>query len=222
MIPFKSPLLLTVPPTLEKRLEALAALRTLQAQDDELARQRRVEIAALRCDFDELQRDFATLRHRLASDVRSDVMRALKYNPDQPRVPAGQSRGGQWTSDGASGTASETANAPDHAADNRSNANEPPDTPGNSADGTQTGTLTPEDKSSANKEKSEPQTEPAVPIDESQDKVAVVAPYPCGTALMYCLKLSPGNAGCYAAHQACIDTGLETIFPGGIVGRKGG
>jgi hypothetical protein len=100
MSPFKSPLLLTVPPTLEKKLEALAALRTLEAQDEELVRQRRVAIAALRRDFDELQRDFATLRHRLASDARWDVMRALKYNPDQPRVPAGQPAGGQWTSGG--------------------------------------------------------------------------------------------------------------------------
>jgi hypothetical protein len=102
MIPFKSPLLLAVPPTLEKRLEALAALRTLQAQDEELARQRRVAIAALRRDVDELQRDFAALRHRLASDVRSDVMRALKYNPDQPRVPKGSPQGGQWTSEDGS------------------------------------------------------------------------------------------------------------------------
>jgi hypothetical protein len=100
MIPFKSPLLLTVPPTLEKKLEALAALRTLEAQDEELVRQRRVAIAALRRDFDELQRDFATLRHRLASDARWDVMRALKYNPDQPRVSAGQPAGGQCTSGG--------------------------------------------------------------------------------------------------------------------------
>jgi hypothetical protein len=28
--------------------------------------------------------------------------RALKYNPDQPRVPAGNSDGGQWTSGGGS------------------------------------------------------------------------------------------------------------------------
>jgi hypothetical protein len=102
MTPFKSPLLLTVPPTLEKKLEALAALRTLEAQDEELVRQRRVAIAALRRDFDELQRDFATLRRRLATDVRSDAMRALKYNPDQPRVPKGNPEGGQWTSEDGS------------------------------------------------------------------------------------------------------------------------
>jgi hypothetical protein len=114
MIPFKSPLLLTVPPTLEKKLEALAALRTLQMQDQELARQRRAAIAALRRDFDEWQRDFAALRRRLASDVRSDVLRTLKYNPDQPRVSAGQSAGGQWTSDGGGGPSG--ASQPDTAA----------------------------------------------------------------------------------------------------------
>jgi hypothetical protein len=112
MIPFKSPLLLTVPPTLEKRLEALAALRTLQAQDEELVRQRRAAIAALRRDFDKLQRDFAALRRRLGSDVRSDVLRTLKYNPDQPRVPAGQSGGGQWTSEGGSGSSSDSMARP--------------------------------------------------------------------------------------------------------------
>ena len=59
MIPFKSPLQLTVPPTLEKRLDALSALRTLQAQDEEFVRRRRAEIAALRRDAEQLQRDFA-------------------------------------------------------------------------------------------------------------------------------------------------------------------
>jgi len=102
MMPLKSPLQLTTPPTLEKQLEALAALRTLQAQDEELVRQRRAEIVALRRDFEVLQRDIAVLGHRLASDVRSDVLRMLKYSPGQPRVPKGSPEGGQWTSDDAS------------------------------------------------------------------------------------------------------------------------
>ncbi len=102
MMPLKSPLQLTTPPTLEKQLEALAALRTLQAQDEELVRQRRAEIVALRRDFEVLQRDIAVLGHRLALDVRSDVLRMLKYSPGQPRVPKGSPEGGQWTSDDAS------------------------------------------------------------------------------------------------------------------------
>jgi hypothetical protein len=102
MIPFKSPLLLTVPPTLEKRLEALAALRTLQAQDEELVRQRRAAIAALRRDADKLQRDFPVFLRWFETE-RAEVRRLLKYNPDEPRVPAGQSGGGQWTKDGNAG-----------------------------------------------------------------------------------------------------------------------
>jgi hypothetical protein len=31
------------------------------------------------------------------------LARILKFNPDQPRVPAGNPEGGQWTSDGNSG-----------------------------------------------------------------------------------------------------------------------
>ncbi len=119
MIPFKSPLLLTVPPTLEKWLDALGALRTLQAQDAELVRQRRAAIAAVRRDFDELQRDVAALRLRLAADVRSDVLRTLKYNPDEPRVPAGSPQGGQWTSeDGSSTSPTPAAAAEQHQGSN--------------------------------------------------------------------------------------------------------
>jgi hypothetical protein len=101
MIPFKSHLLLTVPPTLEKRLEALAALRTLQAQDEELVRQRRAAIAALRRDADKLQRDFPVFLRWFETE-RAEVRRLLKYNPDEPRVPAGQHGGGQWTKEGES------------------------------------------------------------------------------------------------------------------------
>ncbi len=103
MIPFKSPLQLTVPPTLEKWLDALGALRTLQAQDEELMRQRRAAIAAVRRDVDELQRHFAAFCHHFEIEC-SELRRLLKYNPDQPRVPAGQSTGGQWTSGNGSGS----------------------------------------------------------------------------------------------------------------------
>lgn len=100
MIPFKSHLLLTVPPTLEKRLEALAALRTLQAQDEEFVRQRRAAIAALRRDFEELRRNYPAFLRWFETE-RAEVRHLLKYNPDEPRVPAGQPGGGQWTTGGA-------------------------------------------------------------------------------------------------------------------------
>jgi hypothetical protein len=101
MIPFKSPLLLTVPPTLEKRLEALAALRTLLAQDEALYQQRRAEIAALRRDFDRVRPRLEALIREFET-ARPELQRILKYNPDEPRVPAGQHGGGQWTKEGES------------------------------------------------------------------------------------------------------------------------
>lgn len=81
----KSPLQLTTPPTLEKKLEALAALRTLQAQDEELVRQRRAAIAALRRDVGELQRDFPAFCRQIEIEL-AELQRLLKYNPDPPRV----------------------------------------------------------------------------------------------------------------------------------------
>lgn len=114
MIPFKSPLQLTVPPTLEKRLDALAALRTLQAQDEKLVRERRAAIAALRRDADQLQRDFAVFFRHFEIEC-AELRRLLKYNPDQPRVPAGQSGGGQWTSEAGSGAASDLIDSADGA-----------------------------------------------------------------------------------------------------------
>lgn len=43
-------------------------------------------------------------------ELRVDLQRGHKYNPAQPRVPAGNSRGGQWTS---GGFIKGTQNAPD-------------------------------------------------------------------------------------------------------------
>jgi hypothetical protein len=112
MIPFKSPLLLTVPPTLEKRLEALAALRTLLAQDEELVRQRRAAIAAVRRDLEQMQREVGAIRPQLVAEVRADVLRMLKYSPDQPRVPKGSSHGGEWTSEDESGSSPDSMARP--------------------------------------------------------------------------------------------------------------
>ena len=76
MIPYKPNRLIAVPRTLEVRLEIMKAIRTLTAQDDGgLIRQRGADIAGL----------------------RSYVQ---KFDPNEPRVPAGTSDGGQWTSEG--------------------------------------------------------------------------------------------------------------------------
>jgi len=115
MTPLKSPLQLTTPPTLEKKLEALAALRTLQAHDEELVRQRRAEIVTLRRDFEALQRDVAALGRRLASDVRSDVLRTLKDNPDQPRVPKSlPPANSRWDADASSAYQKAAVDDPEH------------------------------------------------------------------------------------------------------------
>jgi hypothetical protein len=42
---------------------------------------------------------------RLVAEIKLDLLRlqywCKAYNPNQPRVPAGTSDGGQWTSDGS-------------------------------------------------------------------------------------------------------------------------
>jgi len=105
---------LTVPPTLEKRLEVLEAFRTLVSQDDELVRQRRAEIAALRREAEDLRRCIDAFRRRLP-ELRAEILqdlKAQKYSPDQPRVPAGQAGGGQWTSESASGSSPDSMALP--------------------------------------------------------------------------------------------------------------
>lgn len=57
-------------------------------------------------------REFVLLRRRLVSlKAQTRLLRhelARKYNPDQPRVPAGNTGGGQWTSGGGGGGATPT------------------------------------------------------------------------------------------------------------------
>jgi|GEM_PF-5713479 len=104
---------LTVPPTLEKRREALEAFRTLVGQDDELVEQRRAKIAALRRDAEDIRRCIDAIQ-RQARELRAEILKesnVQKYSLDQPRVPAGQPGGGQWTKDGEDGGPS-NLNAP--------------------------------------------------------------------------------------------------------------
>ena len=45
--------------------------------------------------------------------------------------------------------------------------------------------------------------------------------HPCGTAFSLCMQSPSGNnVWCWSALEACMKTGLPTIFPGGIVGRR--
>ena len=126
MASYKPGIATVPPPTLEKQLEVLAAARLLATQDEELLRRRREEIATLRRAAGELALRFEELRHgygALVELVQDERRRrdprlrshAIKYNADQPRVPAGEHGGGQWTSGGGA-FADDASSAPAAAA----------------------------------------------------------------------------------------------------------
>jgi hypothetical protein len=89
-----------VPQTLHVRLEIAKAIRTLAGPDeDELLRQRRAEIAAIRRDFELLAADIRKAFEEAGTLAKAELRAAQrKYSPDQPRVPAGNPDGGEWTS----------------------------------------------------------------------------------------------------------------------------
>ena len=69
----------------------------MQKSDAERLWQMKAEWAKIKCDFAALKFMFA------AAHLREVWWPEEKYRPDQPRVPAGSSDGGQWTLDGAGG-----------------------------------------------------------------------------------------------------------------------
>jgi hypothetical protein len=88
------------------QLEIAKAIRTLLGpNEDELARQRRTEITAIRRDFEALARDLPKAFEEAAEAAKAEIRVVLrKYSPDQPRVPAGNRDGGQWTSGSKAGS----------------------------------------------------------------------------------------------------------------------
>ena len=105
MNPYRPRRLGAVPRTLHTQLEIAKAIRTLAGPNaDELLRQRRAEIAAIHRDLDGLARGVRKLGEELPALVMAELQSELKkYSPDQPRVPAGNSDGGQWTSGSKAG-----------------------------------------------------------------------------------------------------------------------
>jgi hypothetical protein len=98
-----------VPQSLEKRLEIMSAIRTLTAPDaDEQVRKREADIAALRRNLERIRQDVLDLWCQC--EPRSYV---IKYSPDQPRVPAGNPDGGEWTSEGAGDHANDASDPAD-------------------------------------------------------------------------------------------------------------
>jgi hypothetical protein len=92
----------SVPRSAHVQHEIAKAICTLMGPDeDALARARRTEIAALRRDLDALARDLPRAFAEAAALAKAELRRvalAKKYNPDEPRVPASNRDGGQWTS----------------------------------------------------------------------------------------------------------------------------
>jgi len=89
-----------VPQTLHVQLEIANAIRALAAgpDEDELLRQRRAEIAAIRRDLEALSRGIRKAGEEWLVVAKAELRAALKkYSPDQPRVPAGNPDGGRWT-----------------------------------------------------------------------------------------------------------------------------
>jgi hypothetical protein len=106
MNPYRPYRLTAVPQTLHTQLEIAKAIRTLAGPDeDELLRQRRTEIAAIRRDLDVLVRGVRKLAEELPALAMAELQSELKkYRPDQPRAPAGNSEGGRWTSGSNAGS----------------------------------------------------------------------------------------------------------------------
>ncbi len=97
MTPWPPRRLNAVPRDWTVRAEIMKAMRTLAAQEeDEAFRRRRAEFAALRLDCELLA---VSLRNdcRNYVSVVSAELRKAGYNPNEPRVPAGNPNGGEWT-----------------------------------------------------------------------------------------------------------------------------
>lgn len=58
----------------------------------------------------ELRRNLTAARAELFSIKKLLRARRIKFSPDQPRVPAGQREGGQWTNSGGSAAAGQREN----------------------------------------------------------------------------------------------------------------
>ncbi|HEY1983332.1 MAG TPA: hypothetical protein VGH13_24890 [Xanthobacteraceae bacterium] len=96
--------LYAVPQTWPVRLEIAKAIGALAAQEEQEHFQRRIEIAAVRGDCEDIAEVLRNACRECLSVLRSELRKA-GYNPSEPRVPAGSPDGGQWTEeDGGTAT----------------------------------------------------------------------------------------------------------------------
>ena len=102
-----------VPQTLHTRIEIGKAIRTLAGPDqDELLRQRRAELAAIRRELEALPGEIRKAGEECLALAKAELRTALvKYSPAQPRVPKGNHGGGRWTSGSKEGSEAPTARA---------------------------------------------------------------------------------------------------------------
>lgn len=99
MIPYKSNLATAVPKALEVRLEIIRAIGRLKERcDNERVRLRRAEIASLCRELEDIAQDLHKVGREWPILVGSELRKA-GFNPNEPRVPAGNPDGGQWTSE---------------------------------------------------------------------------------------------------------------------------
>lgn len=106
MIPYKSHLATAVPEALEVRLEITKAIQALTTQDQEEQRQRRAaKLTSIQRELGQIALTLQELKRACDPRLRSYV---IKYSPDQPRVPAGNPDGGQWTNGGGSGSSNDS------------------------------------------------------------------------------------------------------------------
>lgn len=96
MIPYVSSLATAVPKASGVRLAIIRAIGRLREQCDN---ERRAEIASLRDELENIAQDLRKVGREWPSLVRLELRKA-GFNPDEPRVPAGNADGGQWTNDG--------------------------------------------------------------------------------------------------------------------------
>jgi len=80
-----------------------------------VARAEEEKAAAEQAERDAFEREILHLRWELKKLKRERELRRFrrKYSPDQPRVPAGNPGGGQWTDGGTSGTNPQAASTSD-------------------------------------------------------------------------------------------------------------
>ncbi|MGA8820076.1 MAG: hypothetical protein WB624_22545 [Xanthobacteraceae bacterium] len=100
MIPYESNLATAVPEALDVRLAIIRAIGAHKEQcDNERARLRRAEIAFLRHELKGIAQDLRKVGRECLFLIRSELRKA-GFNPNEPRVPAGNPDGGQWANDG--------------------------------------------------------------------------------------------------------------------------